>query len=386
MSNDDLDAYHLHFWLTLALTPGLGARRARSLVDAVGARRDLRALAALLAARDPGLSLGLLSPPAQVRRQIEAALDWSAAPAHHLVSVDHPAYPEALAQQADAPLVLHVAGDPAVLGLASLAIVGSRNASRDGTELARSIAAELAGHGWSIVSGLASGIDVAAHLGALDRTGLTVAVIGTGIDRCYPESHQRIAQRVAEHGAVVSELPIGAPPLAQHFPLRNRLIAGLARGVLVVQAARRSGSLITARLALEYGREVMAIPGSVHTPLHKGCHQLIREGALLIESAADVLEALNGPAQALLAGFDAAAPQGLGAATGAGIEADARAGPAADAADERLLASLGWSPIPIDAIDDGVETDPADRSMRLLELELCGRLIRLADGRLQRVR
>jgi DNA processing protein len=380
------DPHHLAFWHTLALTPGLGARRARALVEEAGGVRDLRALAALFAWRDRELAERLLSPSAEVCRQLEAALTWSAAPPHHLISIDHPDYPQPLAQLVDAPLVLHVDGDPTTLKAATLAIVGSRNASRDGIDLARSIAGQAAALGWSIASGLASGIDVAAHLGALDAGGLTVAVIGTGIDRCYPESHLRIAQRVAEQGAVVSELPLGSPPLPQHFPLRNRLIAGLAQGVLVVQAARRSGSLITARLALDYGREVMAVPGSVHTPLHKGCHQLIKEGALLIESAADVVAALSGPAQAMLPGLGGASERGSRSMIAPEGDALARSEPATDRVDQQLLESLGWSPIAIDAIDDGGETDAADRSRRLLELELCGRLIRLTDGRLQRVR
>ncbi len=384
------DPYHLHFWHTLGLTPGLSVRQARALADAAGGLRDLRSMATWLAERDPALSHRLLDPSVETSRQLEASWRWASAPSHHLISIDHPCYPEPLAQLADAPLVLYVDGDPRALVAANLAIVGSRNASRDGIDLARSIAREIAGQGWCIASGLASGIDVAAHLGALDGGGWTVAVIGTGIDRCYPERHQRVARQVAEHGAVVSELPLGSPPLAHHFPMRNRLIAGLAKGVLVVQAARRSGSLITARLALDYGREVMAVPGSVHTPLHKGCHHLIREGALLVQTGAEVLEALGGSidrgraASASVQQTSMAADcPGLGAAHRGALTTDEGA---SDEASERLLQALGWSPVAIDGLETSNLHELAELPRRLLELELAGRVVRLTDGRLQRVR
>ena len=211
---------------------------------------------------------------------------------HHRLGVASEDYPLLLRQLRDSPDPLFVAGDPNCLHLPGIAIVGSRNPSRGGTENAYQFARHLARAGFCIVSGLAQGIDTAAHRGALDGGGSTVAVLGHGLDRIYPRANHALAENIAANGAVVSEYPLGTPPLRGHFPERNRLISGLCVGTLVVEAAKRSGSLITARLAGEQGREVFAIPGSIHNPMARGCHQLIRQGARLVESVDDILNEL----------------------------------------------------------------------------------------------
>ena len=208
-----------------------------------------------------------------------------AGPGRHVICWDDPAYPALLAELPDAPPLLFVAGDPTLLERPQLAVVGSRRASRNGLDNARAFSRSLAGAGFVITSGLALGIDGAAHQGALDANGKTVAVLGTGIERLYPQRHLSLAKQIVEHGgALVSELPLDCPPQASNFPRRNRIISGLSLGVLVVEASPSSGSLITARLAAEQGREVYAIPGSIHHPGARGCHQLIRQGAALVES------------------------------------------------------------------------------------------------------
>jgi DNA processing protein len=225
--------------------------------------------------------------------QFERTRDWCGTPGNALVALSDPAYPAALLTLHDPPPLLYVSGRLDALHAPSVAIVGSRNATPQGVDDAGRFARELAGAGLAIVSGLALGIDAAAHRGALDAGGETIAIIGTGADLVYPARHRELAHEVARHGAIVSEWPLGTPAKAAHFPQRNRLIAGISRGVLVVEAAERSGSLITARLANEMGRDVFAIPGSIHAPLARGCHQLIKDGAKLTETPQDVLEELN---------------------------------------------------------------------------------------------
>ena len=224
---------------------------------------------------------------------LDAALAWLDAPGRRLLAFPDDDYPELLARIGDPPLVLYAHGDPGVLHLPVLAIVGSRNPTGSGASNAFEFARHLAAAGFTIVSGLAEGIDAAAHEGALAAGGRTAAFLGTGIDRVYPARNRDLAHRVAAQGALLSEFPLGAPPERWHFPERNRLISGTALGVLVVEAARQSGSLITARLAAEQGREVFALPGSIHNALARGCHQLIREGAKLVESADDIVSELG---------------------------------------------------------------------------------------------
>ncbi|WP_287029251.1 MULTISPECIES: DNA-processing protein DprA [Pseudomonas] len=282
--------------LRLHCLPELGPRRFARLMQAfAGASAALSAPAA--AWRALGLPAGCAEPrrSQDIRERAAAALAWLEQPNHHLLMWDDPRYPALLAELPDAPPLLFVAGDVNLLERPQLAIVGSRRASRPGLDTAQSFARSLARGGFVITSGLALGIDGAAHLGALEAGGATVAVLGTGLQCIYPQRHKALAERIArEGGALVSELPLDSPPQASNFPRRNRIISGLSVGVLVVEASPSSGSLITARLAAEQGREVYAIPGSIHHPGARGCHQLIRDGALLVESVEHILEALRG--------------------------------------------------------------------------------------------
>ncbi|MDH4569776.1 DNA-protecting protein DprA [Pseudomonas sp. BN414] len=282
--------------LRLHHLPELGPARFRRLLEAFGS-----ASAALSAPAAAWRSLGLPERCADPRRSPEirdaaaCALAWQEQPGRHLLCWDDPGYPALLTEIGNAPPLLYVAGDASLLERPQLAMVGSRRASAAGQDTARAFARSLAGGGFVITSGLALGIDGAAHLGALEATGKTVAVLGTGLQRIYPNRHRSLAARIVEEGgALVSEFPLDCPPQPSNFPRRNRIISGLSLGVLVVEASPSSGSLITARLAAEQGREVYAIPGSIHHPGARGCHQLIREGAALVEKVEDILEALRG--------------------------------------------------------------------------------------------
>jgi DNA processing protein len=225
--------------------------------------------------------------------RIEQDLAWLDNPGHAVLTLHDPGYPALLKQIADPPPLLFVRGDAGLLSTPQIAIVGSRNPSHLGRQTAEAFAHDLASHGFTVTSGLALGIDAASHRGALRATGRTVAVAGTGPDRVYPACHKELATQIVERGALVSEFPPGTQALANHFPRRNRIISGLSLGLLIVEAAKQSGSLITARLALEQNREVFAIPGSIHDPLARGCNALIREGAKLVENTQDILEELN---------------------------------------------------------------------------------------------
>jgi DNA processing protein len=309
--------------------------------------------------------------PASLADRLALAQAWldGAAPGdppRALYTLGDANYPAALLQTADPPLALFAEGDPAWLARPMLAIVGSRNATAQGLDHARDFARHFSDAGWTVVSGLASGIDGAAHEGALQGGGGTVAVVGTGPDTVYPARHRRLASRIGGRGLILSEYAPGTPALPQNFPRRNRIIAGLAAGTLVVEAAPQSGSLITARLAAEAGREVFAIPGSIHAPQSRGCHALIRQGAKLVETAQDVLEEFRHPQQAALA-LDAT---------------DATDGNA-DGADP-LLAALGHDPVTLDALLARTGWDAAALNVRLLELELEGQVARLPGGLFQR--
>jgi DNA processing protein len=281
------------FWLRLEAVPGLGPEAATRLLEAfdtVGAicAASVSQLSALIG---PTRAAALHS--AEADASVRTGLAWLAAADAHLIAITDPEYPEALQQCAGAPPWLYIKGDPTVLTRPLLAIVGSRNASVQGQRDADAFAETLSSAGLTIVSGLAEGVDTAAHRGGLRGNGSGVAIVGTGLDRVYPAKNRDLAHQLAQRGAIVSEFPIGTPPRPGHFPRRNRIISGLALGVLVVEAAMESGSLITARLAGEQGREVFALPGSIHNPLARGCHRLIRDGAKLVESANDILEELR---------------------------------------------------------------------------------------------
>jgi len=291
--------------------------------------------------------------------------EWLADPAHEIVAWDDPDYPRALLDLGYAPPALFFVGRRELLNRPALAIIGSRNATAQGAENARAFAQALSQAGLTIVSGLAVGIDAAAHRGAMAGEGSTLAVVGTGLDRVYPASHRDLAHRIAVHGGLLSEFPPGTPPKERNFPRRNRLISGLARGVLVVEAAMSSGSLITARYAGEQGREVFAIPGSIHSPLSKGCHRLIREGAKLVEKADDILEELG------MAG---------GAAT-----AVPRAAAATIAREVALLDALGGDSIDVDTLAARTAMSPELVVAALTNLELAGQVAALPGGLWQRL-
>ncbi len=357
-------------WLRLALTPGVGPATARDLLAAFGLPEDVLAAGSEARARVVGapLARAIASADAERERAIEATLAWAEANEHHLVTLADPLYPKLLLQIGDPPPLLYVVGSPQVLSQPALAMVGSRSATSSGAETAEAFAAALATAGLAIVSGLALGIDAASHRGALRSDGTTVAVLGTGADRIYPSQNRALAHAiVARGGALVSELPLGTGVRRDHFPRRNRLIAGLSLGVLVVEAALRSGSLGTARQAGEFGRDVFAIPGSIHSPLAKGCHLLIKQGARLVESASDVLDELTpAPAPANHA------PRETGA-------------PPCDPATSPIEAALGWDPVSAEILARRLpDLSIAQISARLLELELEGKVERLDDGRYRR--
>jgi DNA processing protein len=376
--------HRLAAWLRLECTHGVGPRTALALLDAFGSLEAIFAadLPALSAHLGPAPARAILQPAsADTMRLVDATLRWLAQPRRRVLALGEPGYPALLAQIPDPPLLLYINGRAELLDGPALAIVGSRNASTQGKANAAAFAEALSGAGLCIVSGLALGVDTAAHEGALRATGGmggtggTVAVIGTGPDLVYPARNRALSERIAAEGCIVSEYPVGTPPLPSNFPKRNRIISGLAAGVLVVEAAAQSGSLITARQAAEQGREVFAIPGSIHAALSKGCHVLIREGAKLVDSAADVLEAMAWSPLAALASCTGAAPV-MQSASGPGT------GGQEDAA---LLAALGHDPIEADALLALVGGTPGELSTRLLLLELAGGLERLPGGMVQRV-
>lgn len=377
---DDLAA-----WLRLTLVPGLGTERQRQLLAAFGLPGKLFDAGRSAVAGVVGGELAdrLLAPPDQAA--IDAALAWADQPGNHILTLADSAYPQSLLDSADPPVLLYLKGDPALLARPSLAVVGARSATATGETNAEAFSRSLCAAGLTIVSGLALGIDAAAHRGALDAHGAgTVAVIGTGADRIYPARNGALAREIASAGAIVSEFPLGMMALRHNFPRRNRIIAGLSLGVLVVEAAVGSGSLITARLATENGREVFAIPGSIHSPLSRGCHRLIRDGAKLVETAEDVLEELRGrladPLQPvsrpLRSAGQATRPLPIGVNTPppqSELPLDT------DAA--RVLALIGHDPVDVDTLVQcsGLTVDALYAI--LLPMELEGRISRTAGNR-----
>jgi DNA processing protein len=368
MQDEERDA-----WLRLKLTPGVGDATARKLLAAFGLPPELftQPQSALSAVIGPALAARLQTEPEGWRALCARTAAWLAeGESRQLLTLGDPGYPPELLQTEDPPLLLHVEGDLAALRHPlRLAVVGSRNPTAQGADHARAFAQALAGAGACIVSGLALGIDAAAHEGALAAGGSTLAVVGTGLDQVYPRKHQALARRIAAQGALVSEYPLGTPPLAANFPKRNRIISGLSQGVLVVEAALQSGSLITARQAAEQGREVFAIPGSIHSPQSRGCHALIRQGAKLVESAQDILEELRCDTPA--------ADTGRPHAVGGGDEDTSPRG-------DPLLRALGYEPCGLDALQARCGLDTATLQARLLELEFDGLVARLPGGLYQR--
>jgi DNA processing protein len=364
-------------WLRLERASGIGPRTGLKLLQVFGS------IGAIVDAGPDRLrahlgqaqAQALCAPPSdETQRLIEATLRWRERPGQRVLALGEPGYPELLANIPDPPLLLYIKGRAELLAAPMLAMVGSRNASLQGRTNALAFAESLSGAGLCIVSGLALGIDAAAHEGALRGGGSTVAVVGTGPDLVYPARNRALCERIGAEGCIVSEYPVGTPPLPGNFPKRNRIISGLAAGVLVVEAAAQSGSLITARQAAEQGRDVFAIPGSIHASLAKGCHILIREGAKLVDTAADVLEAMAW--SPLVRSASATAPAGAPVRTPVDAISDGSAA---------LLAALGHDPVEPDTLLASLGMSPALLSSQLLALELAGLLERQPGGRVQRV-
>jgi DNA processing protein len=352
-------------WFRLLETPGVGRDKARRLLAACGSPEAVLVTrqATLRELAGAEVALALQREPDSFADRLAAARQWlRGGPGRGVLTLGDPAYPPLLLQTADPPLLLYVQGQAAKLAERAVAIVGSRHPTPQGEDNARAFGQALSAQGYVVVSGLALGIDGAAHEGALEGEAGTVAVVGNGLDRVYPSRHRDLAHRIAERGALVSEFPPGTPALPEHFPQRNRIISGLSLGTLVVEAALRSGSLITARLATEAGREVFAIPGSIHAPQSKGCHALLKQGAKLVESALDIVEELRGMQ---------APPQ-------------ARLPLDATPADDPLLDALGHDPVTLDALMARTGASAAELTVRLLDLELAGSVARLPGGLYQR--
>ena len=370
-------------WLSLVRAPGLHAAGLRPLLDRFGSADSILAASAAElgeSGAQHALVDWLQSRRSQHDLAVDAELRWLEHDAHHFIPLDSASYPPLLAEVSDAPIGLFVRGDPAALSLPQLAIVGSRNPTAGGRDNATSFAAHLARRGLAITSGLAIGIDAAAHQGALAADGITVAVCGTGLDIDYPVANRALAEAIEKRGALVSEFPLGMPALQANFPRRNRIISGLALGTLVVEAAVRSGSLITARLAADQGREVFAIPGSIHNPLARGCHQLIRQGAKLVETGDDIFAELRALAGALAPALQAAVPaQRNSAAAGPGTEQ--ATGPVLDKAYEILLDALGFEPAGVDKLVERTGFAADEVASMLLILELDGKLESRPGGR-----
>lgn len=361
-------------WLRLTLAPGVGNTLARRLLATFGMPQQLfeQPLDALEQVGQ-GLASALNTPAPRLEPLLDATWNWlqahDGAPRRILTLAD-PDYPPGLLQTEDPPLILYAMGELPSAWPAAIAVVGSRNPTAQGLSNAHEFARSFAQAGLTVVSGMALGIDGAAHRGALagaaPRQLATIAVVGTGLDSVYPRQHLELAHEIARRGLIVSEYPLGTPPLAANFPRRNRIIAALADGTVVVEAAVRSGSLITARLAAEQGKEVFAIPGSIHSPQTRGCHALLKEGAKLVETAQDVLDELRMPA----------APAAAAAAAAPDMQPRAR--------EDALLVALGFDPVSLDALVARTGVAPSQLLARLLELELQGDVARLPGGLFQR--
>jgi DNA processing protein len=362
----DLPHEEASAWLTLLRAPGIGAMGLRELIGRYGSAAAVVSHARSESRIPEAARAWLAAPDAAM---LERDLVWLERSDHHLIVWGGDDYPPLLRNVHNAPAALFVRGDPTHLWSPQIAIVGARSASAGGLTNARSFARAFVQAGNAITSGLAEGIDGAAHTAALDAGGATIAVLGTGADLIYPRQHEDLATRIAARGALVSEFPPGTAGKPEHFPRRNRIIAGLSLGTLVIEASVNSGSLITARMAAEQGREVFALPGSIHSPLARGCHRLIRDGAKLIETADEVLNELHGMGAALADGLR----QRL-----ALPEASMRDVPSSHAADPdyaRLLAAMTAAPVALDELVARTGLSAAALSSMLLVLELDGAIV-----------
>ena len=365
-------------WIVLISAPGIGPRTATRLLERYGAPR-----AVVDAARQDLAAAGIAPEAIAALKQpdtaaLERILAWADQPDAFILTRADTRYPPLLAEIPDAPLLLYVRGDPALLAEPQIAIVGSRNPTPSGLEITRDFARRLAADGLLITSGLALGVDGAAHAGALE-TGRTIAVLGTGPDLVYPAMHRDLARCVVERGALVSEFPPGQGPSARNFPRRNRIISGLSVGVLVTEAALKSGSLITARFALEQGRDVFAVPGSIRNPLSRGSHALIRDGAKLVEDPGEILLELAPMLRNLLSACPGDAPAEDRAVAGRGgdgaLDADYRA----------LLDAMGFDPVAPDELIASTGRSAREVSSMLLVLELEGHVSSAPGGRFCRL-
>lgn len=380
-----MDREELSSWLRLQLTPGIGNGAARKLLAHFGLPANIfsQSLGALQAIVSATKAQALLQLPTEFQSQLELTWSWIQAdtPCRHVLTLADPDYPQSLLNMEDPPLLLYAMGPAEIWrnaglnGVAdrSVAVVGSRNPTPQGAANARQFSLALAQAGLTVVSGLALGVDGNAHEGALEGSTegqlATVAVVGTGLDRVYPRQHRVLAHRIAQSGILLSEYALGTPPLAANFPKRNRLIAGLSRGTLVVEAALQSGSLITARLAIEQGKDVFSIPGSIHSTQSRGCHALIKQGAKLVESAQDILEEMQvatttGGTTNLIA--EDADP----ISSRESIRVDA----------SPLLLALGFDPTSLDNLQSRTGLDTATLQAQLMTLELDGHVARLPGG------
>ena len=358
MASDDAAA-----WIRLSVVPGLGDQSLRKLLKQFGAPETILATSESSLAQVIGSKLADRIKSHDSEEITRKTLAWLDHPNHAVVTLGDADYPPLLLETEDPPPLLYVVGRVDLLKAKAIAVVGSRNATAQGVNNAENFSKSLSASGLTVVSGMALGIDTAAHLGGLAGMGKSVAVVGTGLDRVYPARNKELAHQLAQQGALVSEFALGTPALANNFPRRNRIISGLSLGCVVVEAAVSSGSLITARLALEQGRDVFAIPGSIHSALSKGCHQLIKQGAKLVERAEDILEELNWVQRAMQSS-DAPEPS---------------------ESDDPVLKHLGHDPEPLDVLVARTGLQPEQISAKLLELELAGVVQALPGGRYQRL-
>ena len=360
-----MDELDLSNWLQLAFSYGVGPATLLKLIAYFGSAENVLAqnLTSLSCIVEKGVALSILSRKSQAL--VEQTLEWQAAAPKRrmMLTLASELYPLELAEIAAPPLFLFAEGNFELLQQAKIAIVGTRNPSAQGLENGRNFARELAANGFTVVSGLAAGIDRAAHEGALAEMASTIGVLGTGIDQIYPASNRELFQRISQQGLILSEFQLGTNPLSNNFPRRNRIIVGLSQACLVIESGRDGGSMISANFALEMGREVMAIPGSIHNPMARGCHKLIKQGAKLVETATDVLEdlRLNLKNPALIAAV-AESPKS-----------------------DPLLSAMGFDPITLDVLNAKLNFDFGELCGKLLELELSGQINNCGGGRYQRI-
>ena len=352
-----LDA-SLASWISLSQTPGLGNEGMRRLLQAFGTPDSILAASVSSLAKHVRPAVAQAVATGVDESVFSAVAAWMEDPLNRILTIADSEYPQLLLNISDPPLLLYVKGRLDLLNVKSLAVVGSRNATTQGLRNAEAFANSTSEAGFCIVSGMAHGIDAAAHLGGLQGIGSSIAVVGTGLDKVYPAANRELAHRLAQEGTIISEFPLGTPPLAANFPRRNRIISGLSLGCLVVEASVQSGSLITARMALEQGREVFAVPGSIHSPQSKGCHALIKQGAKLVESARDILEELGYPGTVLT---QAIAPE------------------------HPLFVHLGFDPLDVESLAQRSGLTIGELSAILLQLELDGHIASLPGGLYQRI-